>query len=125
VKRIAVILLLFIYSVSVYGVPINKFYCCSKLAYVGLFAKSINCPKKNKTDPSCCKSTKQVYKVKDSHLSVNAGSSNTNLIALTTPVYVIGTPTRGVIVMAISTYNIHAPPAQVGLLYIFYCDYRI
>jgi hypothetical protein len=67
VKKIAVILLTLIYSASVYGVTINKFYCCGKLADVTLSAASSPKMDSKAGNSDCCKIIKTNIKVIDIH----------------------------------------------------------
>jgi hypothetical protein len=124
VKKIAAILLIFIYSASVYGFSVNKFYCCGKLGYVGICKKSIaNCA--NKSDPSCCKTTKQEYKIKDNHIAAKASSTDYSLYVLINPALFIYEPAERISLKEASAYNSHAPPDQLNPFFILFCNYRI
>jgi hypothetical protein len=125
VKKIAVILLTLIYSASVYGVTINKFYCCGKLADVSLSAAS-SCKMDSKAGNSdCCKTIKTDIKVKDNHVSAKTDLTLKNSFTLITPVFFIPASAAGITLRKVSAYNSQAPPVQRDPLYILYSNYRI
>ncbi|WP_110829347.1 HYC_CC_PP family protein [Pedobacter nutrimenti] len=68
-KRLAVIFLLFIYTISIFGLAINKFYCCGNLTSISLFENSKFVDAAKTTKKGCCKLNKETFKVKDSHLA--------------------------------------------------------
>jgi hypothetical protein len=126
VKRIAVILLLLIYTASVYGITINKFYCCGKLASVSLSVSSA--PKsdcKETSGSDCCKTVKANFKVKDNHVSAKTDLTLNNSFALVIPVFSIPTLAERIALKETSAYNSQAPPVQRDPLYILYSNYRI
>jgi len=125
VKRIAVILLVIIYSASVYGITINRFYCCGKLASVSLSAGH---PSKNDgkaVGSTCCKTIKENFKVKDNHFSAKTDLTLKNSFALITPVFFIPASQNRISLREIGAYNSQAPPVQRDPLYILYSNYRI
>jgi hypothetical protein len=126
VKRIAVILLLLIYIVSVYGITINKFYCCGKLADVSL---ALNTPFKSDckatSGSDCCKTVKANFKVKDNHFSAKTDLTLKNSFALITPVFFIPASPERITLKEVHAYNSQAPPVQRDPLYILYSNYRI
>src|SRR5687768_13999203 len=68
-KKVALILLLSVYGLSIFGIGISKFYCCSKLKSISFsFAESHkqDC-KVNNIDSDCCQKKTQYLKVKDAH----------------------------------------------------------
>src|SRR5688572_10806484 len=71
-KKISLILLICIYSLSSFGVSFKEFYCCGKLKSISVSvlpdAKN-NC-NKDRTDEGCCKTKYQYFKVEDKHLTV-------------------------------------------------------
>jgi hypothetical protein len=125
VKRIAVILLVIIYSASVYGVTINKFYCCGKLASVSLSADH-QCKSDGKAVGSaCCKTIKESFKVKDNHFSAKTDLTLKSSFALVIPVFFIPASPERITLREVSAYNSQAPPVQRDPLYILYSNYRI
>jgi hypothetical protein len=125
VKRIAVILLVIIYSASVYGVTINKFYCCGKLTSVSLSADHQSKSDSKAVGSACCKNIKESFKVKDNHFSAKTDLTLKNSFALVTPVFFIPASPERITLREINAYNSQAPPVQRDLLYILYSNYRI
>jgi len=125
VKKIAVILLTLIYSISVYGVTINKFYCCGKLADVSLTATSHSKMDSKADDNTCCKNIKTNIKVKDNHISAPTGLSFKNSFALIIPIFFVPASLEEITLKEVSAYNSQAPPIRRNPLYILYSNYRI
>ena len=70
-KTLSLLFLITIYSISSFGLGIEKFYCCGHLKSVSL---SLVATEKNKCGKDgvasgCCKSKFQSFKVKDNHVS--------------------------------------------------------
>ena len=87
-------------------------------------AKSFTkCSKKDL--PSCCKSTKQVYKVKDNHLFAKASLSDYNTFALVPRELFIDSRVESIVATKQLAYNSHAPPAIRVALFTLFCTYRI
>jgi hypothetical protein len=125
VKRIAVILLVIIYSASVYGITINKFYCCGKLASVSLSADHQSKSDSKAVGSACCKTIKESFKVKDNHFSAKTDLTLKSSFALITPVFFIPASPERITLRAVSAYNSQAPPFRRDPLYILYSNYRI
>jgi hypothetical protein len=70
VKKITIILLLSIYSLSTLGLSLKSFYCCGKLKSVSVTLSQDLQKKCTKADNSkdCCQTKYQVVKVKDTHV---------------------------------------------------------
>lgn len=69
-KTASLIFLISIYSISSFGLGIEKFYCCGHLKSVSV---SLEASGKNKcgkygVTSGCCKSTFKYFKVKDNHV---------------------------------------------------------
>ena len=124
-KRIAVILLVIIYSASVYGITINKFYCCGKLTSINLYAGHLSKSDDKAAGSGCCKTTKENFKVKDNHFSVKTDLNLKNSFALITPVFFVPASQEILSLREVSAYNSQAPPIQRDPLYILYSNYRI
>lgn len=70
-KKIALIFLIIIYSMSAFGVTFKEFYCCGKLKSVTVVLSDVKegrCANGN-SDDGCCKTTYQYLKVKDTHIA--------------------------------------------------------
>jgi hypothetical protein len=125
VKKVAIILLVLVYSASVYGVTINRFYCCGKLADVSV---SANCQYKRDSKAigsACCKTIKTNFKVKDNHFSAKTDLTLKSSFALINVVFFIPASPEIINLREVNAYNSQAPPAQRDPLYILYSNYRI
>ena len=72
-KKITLILLICMYTISSVGVGISQFYCCGKLKTTSLSfiqAGSNKCNQKGME--GCCKTTFKSLQVKDSHVAASA-----------------------------------------------------
>ena len=70
-KKIAIILLLGVYSLSTLGLSLKSFYCCGKLKSVTVTItqdQQQNCAN-NDGMSDCCKTKYQFFKVKDNHVA--------------------------------------------------------
>jgi hypothetical protein len=127
-KKIAIIFLLSIYTLSVLGVGIRQFYCCGKLKSTSITVLQEAKEKCGKSDKmkGCCKTKFKNFKVKDSHVSSDGITSfvkHFTDLHLFTPVFVTTTIVTQPLVVANTS---HAPPANHAVpAYIFYCVYRI
>src|SRR3954469_20615080 len=70
-KKAALILLILIYSMSIFGVGLKEFYCCGKLTSVSITLINTGKEKCKKGDSKddCCKSKYQFLQVKDKHFA--------------------------------------------------------
>lgn len=70
-RKIATLLLLFLYTTSITGFGVKTFYCCNKLRSVSatflLDARSEYA--KEKSHPGCCDTKYTFFKVRDNHQS--------------------------------------------------------
>jgi hypothetical protein len=128
-KKIALILLICIYSLSVFGIGIKQFYCCGKLKSADIvFAEQEVKEKCGKGDEKsgCCKTEYKSLKVKDSHIA--AGDISTPVkhftdLHLFAPSFEVRALANQPLVVANTS---HAPPLHHGIpVYLFYCVYRI
>ena len=72
-KRISLIFLLLIYTLSSFGIGVRQFYCCGKLKSTKVtFIQTENkkCSKDDGTT-DCCKTKFKSIKVKDSHFAAD------------------------------------------------------
>lgn len=70
-KKLTILILLIIYSFTSFGLSVNLFYCCGKLANISLKAdpkNEKNCPVKEKSD-DCCKDKTITIKISDDQLN--------------------------------------------------------
>lgn len=69
-KTLGLIFLITIYSISSFGLGIEKFYCCGHLKSVSVSLIASGKNKCGKTGPTsgCCKTTFKYFKVKDNHV---------------------------------------------------------
>ena len=127
-KKVALILLMSVYGLSIFGIGISKFYCCSKLKSVSFtFAESHKeeC-KANKLQSNCCQKKTQHIKVKDAHKASVENNFSPKSFPLSDTIY---TSTQNLTFnsqQAHTTYNIHGPPVfNKAPIYILNCVYRI
>ena len=127
-KKIALIFLLSIYTLSVLGVGVRQFYCCGKLKSTSITVVQEAKEKCSKSDAmkGCCKTKFQNFKVKDSHVSTDGFTGfvkHFTDLHLFTPSFKIITPVNELIVVANTS---DAPPPNHGVaIYILHCVYRI
>ena len=129
-KKLALILLISIYTTATFGIGIKQFYCCGKLKSVTIAfveGASNKCNKANRTE-GCCKTKYQIFKIKDSHVAVGGIS---NLSKHSTVIYLF-TPSFETVALMTVPIDIdidkasHAPPIHNGIpIYVFNCVYRI
>lgn len=76
-KKLAIVLLTVVYMLSIVGIAVSQFYCCSKLKSVtlSLNGSENKTSKKEVKEDGCCKTTHQYLKIKDVHLYAEAVSS--------------------------------------------------
>lgn len=126
-KKIVLILLISIYSLSAFGVSIKEFYCCGKLVSVTVVVADEGKDKCGMGDNNegCCKTKYQFFKVKDKHLTTGE---------FTTPAkyftdVVSFNPTYQTIFLSQLVEIIngsHAPPFHTGVpIYISNCVFRV
>jgi hypothetical protein len=126
-KKVALILLICIYSMSTFGIGIRQFYCCGRLKSTNItFLQQElkeKCGKGGTTD-GCCQAKYKSLKVKDSHIAADGVITPSKYF---TDLYSY-TPSFEVLTLAnqpkVVANAIHAPPSTPGI-YIFHCTYRI
>jgi hypothetical protein len=127
-KKISLILLILIYSISSFGIGIKQFYCCGKLESTTLSFLQVEKKKCDKDDGTsgCCKTEFKSFKIKDSHVAaadISAPGTQIAELYLTVPVFEILALSKQTLVVANAA---HAPPLQQGIpIYILDCTYRI
>jgi hypothetical protein len=127
-KKIALILLICIYTAATIGFTIGQFYCCGRLKSVSVTITENGQQKYNKENGNsgCCKTKYQFYKVGDNHFAAdivaNPGKYFTYLPSLMPSAEKFFSSAKE----TQTAYNNHAPPLHAGIpAYIFNCDFRI
>ncbi len=127
-KKVALILLVLIYSASSFGITLKEFYCCGKLKSVSLALTDLG---KNKCEmgdekDGCCKTKYHYFKVKDTHLATDQLTVPANLhITLALPVF--ANVPASLFTRELNVINgSHAPPPHQYIpAYISNCVFRI
>ena len=127
-KKITVILLLSIYSISTLGLSLKSFYCCGNLKTVTISISQDDQQKCANDDGTsdCCKTKYQFFKVKDNHVAgdiINTPALHFTYLHLFSPSFqVINFPSEKINVANKS----NAPPFLHGVSdYIFNCVFKI
>ena len=127
-KKITIILLLSIYSLSTLGLSLKSFYCCGKLKSVTVSITQYQQQKCANDDGTsdCCKTKYQFFKVKDNHVAGDIISTpvlHFIYLHLFTPSFQVNNfPSEQINVVN----KCHAPPLLHGVSdYIFNCVFRI
>ena len=127
-KKIALIFLISIYTLSVLGIGIRQFYCCGKLKSTSITLILEVKEKCGKSDAmkGCCKTKFKNFKIKDSHVAADeiAGFvKHFTELHLSIPSFEIKALANEPIVVANTS---HAPPERHAVpIYILHCAYRI
>lgn len=126
-KKLALILLICIYSLATMGFSLKQFYCCGKLKSINIslaLDTKQKCNKGNSKD--CCDNKYQFFKVKDTHISAEKISQPINHFSdlhIYNPTFSI---TAFAVQRASIANNPHAPPLLTGVpVYIYNCVFRI
>ena len=127
-KKIALILLICMYTLSSFGVSVNRFYCCGKLkttsiSFINAVAEKCS---NQKMMIGCCKTTFKSLQVKDSHVAaigIDKLAKNFTEVNL----YYAAINTTCLSNSKITTaYSGNAPPLHYNLpFYILHCTYLI
>lgn len=127
-KKIALILLISVYTLSTFGIGVRQFYCCGKLKSTDItFVQQDVKEKCGKGSMSgCCKTKFKSLKVKDSHVAadaINTPVKHFTDLHLYTPSFEIAALANEPMTVANTS---HAPPLHHGVaVYILHCTYRI
>ena len=124
-KKLSLILLLIVYSLSSTGMTVNFHYCCGKLKKVEFSSAQVECGMKVKHNSSkkCCDNKQLDLKVKDDQKITESGTLVFKTIAVPISFSALSTPHS-----INSNYfipSIFAPPPLSKQLCIFHCVYRI
>lgn len=127
-KKVSVIALLTIYSLSSFGIGINEFYCCGKLKSVNITFttdKNEKCSKESDKD-NCCKNKYQFFKVKDTYTAADAVKCQLKYVAdadIVTPSFQLINSSNNFFSVANGS---HAPPRPATIpIYLSNCIFRI
>ncbi len=126
-KKVALILLISIYSLATMGFSLKEFYCCGILKSVSLSVAIDTEQKCSKGDAKgCCDNKYQFFKVKDTHISADKVSDPANhfvdLHFYTPSCQDISFASQKPIVV----YRSNAPPLRTGVpIYIYNCVFRV
>ncbi len=127
-KKIALILLISIYSISTLGIGIQHFYCCGKLKSTSISFVQVVKEKCNKDDAmsDCCKTWFTSLKVKDSHVpadDINSPVKHFKDLHLFTASFKVKVSANEP--MDVATAG-HAPPLHNNIpIFTLHCVYRI
>jgi len=128
-KKIALILLFFIYSLSTFGIGIKQFYCCGRLKSTNISVLQLDTQEKcsNGDETSdCCKTKVQSLKGKESHVPpdvTNAPLKYITDLSLFKPfleIYAIANRPMVVVNRGHAPPWLHATP-----IHVLHCIYRI
>jgi hypothetical protein len=127
-KKLTLAILLFVYTLSSFGIGVKQFYCCGKLKTTSLSfvqGSKATCGNNNLMK-GCCKTTFKTLKVRDNHIAsayIQYADKYFTSIHLS-PSSLIISPLIGEPVAVAGTS--HAPPVLQGVsINILHCVYRI
>ncbi len=97
---------------SIVGIAVSQFYCCSKLKSVNFSLNSSGDKNSEKevSDDGCCKTTHQYLKIKDAHLYAETVSSPAKYFLLLHTGFPVLDLTALEKQQAVISNSIHAPP---------------
>jgi hypothetical protein len=72
VKRLTIVILTAVYLLSAIGVSASSFYCCGVRMSTTFSLGDVHTSNSKAKAHNCCKTTKQSFKVKDSHYSTDS-----------------------------------------------------
>ncbi len=127
-KKLTLILVTLVYTLSTLGMDVSRFYCCGKLksetfSFFGENHKTCN---KGSDDSGCCQTTHHYLKVNDTHIASQVVFSPEKFFSILHTDFPSVDLTAPKIPLSFLANNINAPPLLQGtLIYIFICIYRI
>jgi hypothetical protein len=124
-KKLALILLLAFYTVSVVGISINRFYCCGRLASTSVSTLAFN--HSNTDNDGCCQHTQTAFKVNDTHEVIDiAHVAEASFVYIPTHFKVSSNITAHRFELTTYSNSINAPPLLLhSPIYTQFCSYRI
>lgn len=123
-KRTALLILTLLYTLSSFGMSVERFYCCGKLAHT-TYALGDNGNQVAKKADNCCKTVKTTFKVKDNHFSAKTVLDFKNAVAVIVPVFFVPAPQERTDSPVLNVYDSQAPPVHRNPLYLLYANFRI
>ena len=127
-KKAALIFLVCIYAISIFGFGVKQFYCCGRLKSITIsLIQDANLKySKDNEKRGCCDNKYQFFKVKDNHITADQVGSLVKCYIDLHPY----TPLFREITFASQkisvSYRSNAPPLHTGVpLYIYNCIFRI
>lgn len=127
-KKASIIVLLSIYTLSIFGISIKEFYCCGNLKTVTL---SVASQEKDQgemanTKSGCCETKYHFFKIKDSHLVKGASTLPAKTFTDFIPFIFIEPKTKIINGQPLAINGSHAPPILSRVpIYISNCVFRI
>jgi len=126
VKKLVAILLTVVYLLSAIGVSATGFYCCGMLVSASIsIGGQLESKKVIATSHPCCKTTRQVFKVHDSHFRVVSFSILARFFPATMPFVSKDKHIESTVGAGILIYGKAPPCALRRSIYILNCTYRI
>ena len=127
-KKIGLILLICMYTLSSFGVSVNRFYCCGKLktTSISFIHAVIEKCSNEKLMAGCCKTTFKSLQVKDSHVAATGINKMAKAFTHVHLCYndINSTPLTSSLIN--TAYSGNAPPLYHNLpIYILHCAYLI
>ena len=124
IKKFAVISLLLVYTLSIFGLSVRQFFCCGKLKFETL-SLVVNEKHRAEPDNNCCQTNYKTFKVNDAHYASDISGDFTKHFSYSDihfpfdDRWVVFTRQKRFI------HNSNSPPGKNIPLYIFNCVYRI
>ncbi|HVG15731.1 MAG TPA: hypothetical protein VM935_12245 [Chitinophagaceae bacterium] len=125
-KSTVLILLLCIYSLSVFGVSSKQFYCCGELRSVSLALGHEGEAANDDKNDGCCETKTQSFKVKDKHLQMAETVFSPKAILIPAPEFFLTYQPAFIDQKPGKINGSHAPPIYSGVaIYISHRVFRI
>jgi hypothetical protein len=126
-KKIALILLLFVYTSSTMGIGITQFYCCGHLQSTSLSFADFTKSKSSKNHTiSCCITTFKSLKLKDNYIGADYINSPVNNFTFALLFTSCSAEKHWLTLEPQLLNTTFSPPPDRGVpIYIFDCAYRI
>jgi hypothetical protein len=126
-KKSAIILLTFFYSVCAVGMQVNVHYCHGNISSVSLdFSKSNCCCEQSKTPKKCCSDKEVQLKIDSKTLQTTEKKTNETKVFVAALPKTISFPLAEKQFANASSTKIHtAPRLSLSDSYLMYCVFRI
>lgn len=126
-KKSAILLITFFYSVCVVGMSVNVHYCHGKISSVSLdFSKSDCCCEKDKKAKKCCSDKEVELKIDNKDLRVSENKTSTEKPSETSlpKTFLVNSATKTPETTAAQN-NYHIPLLYISQRYLKCCVFRI